>query len=241
MATVADRVKAMAWESAQRQTPTVLRHFLEATFADSAQSGLCRRMSPAERYEVTEIQLFDDEGCFRRSCFFFVCVGGYFLEAPILSNGGTFGLFALLDDGPRYLNHRQEELEHVLRVESRPLSEYPPTVLASLVVEAIGRDGSESHDVLTSAEHLASYRSQVGGYEISRGEWERVNESVTGPTITGDITRGWLLEFCSLFGWMHEKQYLIRHRCRFGPDFRITRDEQILSQKIFKQTPGVRY
>jgi hypothetical protein len=113
--------------------------------------------------------------------------------------------------------------------------------LASLLAEALGRDHNRSHSVLKSADHLSNYDDGVGAYELNAREWERVRNDVEAPALSGNAASGWQLRFYSVYGWMHEKQTLVRHRYSFGPDFRIEGSQEILSRKIFSTTPAVRY
>ncbi len=78
-------------------------------------------------------------------------------------------------------------------------------------------------------------------YAVDAREWDRVQARIAVPVLIGDRASGWLLEFCSVFGWMHDKQGLIHHRCRFSPEFCIAHETEVLSRRIFERTPSVRY
>jgi hypothetical protein len=238
-------VREMAAEAKSGRTHPLLRQFLQEKFPRQAQGWLSRWLSGPPTYEVHGIVLFEDGRFFRRSCLFDLHARDRLLECAVLPSGGTCGLFSLDDDGLRYFNHRQDNLEELLRREGRPLDACAPMVLARLVAEALGREGNASHDVLASAQQLAKYDGGLnafgGAYEIDLREWERVQPSVAAPALASDRGSGWRLEFCSVFGWMHEKQRLIRHRVRFAPDYRIEHEQEALSRKIFDRTPSLRY
>jgi len=238
-------VKDMTAQVEKGQTPALLEQFLRETFGGSVGGWFSRWLSDPRTYEVCRITPFEDGGFFRRSCVFEVFARDHLLEGTVLPSGGTFGLFSLDADGLHYLNHRREDVEKLLRGEERALNECAATVLASLVVEALGRERNHSHALLESPDQLANFKGELqefgGGYKVNVREFDRVRARIVGPSLSGDTGSGWLLEFCTVFGWMHEKQKLIRHRCRFAPDFRIECDKDVLSNKIFKRTPGVRY
>jgi len=246
MADASQVVKEMAAEAEQGRTPPALERFLKERFGKPEQGLLSRWLSGPQTFEVRRIELFQDGGFFRRSCVFWVYAKGLLLEGSVLPAGGSFGVFSLGPDGAlRSLNRRQDEVEALLQGEGRPLDECAPGVLASLIAEALGRQRNDSHAVLESAEHLARYdggmRGAGGGYEVDARELERARPSISAPAISGNAGTGWWLEFCTVFGWMHEKRTLLRHRCRFSPDFRLHLEQEVLSRAIFSQTPGVIY
>ena len=238
-------VDEMSAQVRQGQSPDLLVQFLRNTFKESDQRRLSRLFLGPWTYQVSSIGKFEDDGFFRRTCIFYVRIRDGFLEVRVLPGASSLGLFSLDDEGFRYLNHRKDYIEDLLRKEARP-NECPPKVLASLLTEALGSKRCLSHDVLESPDYLINYQrpgkvDPDDCYEINSQEWERVQPYVISPELSGDSESGWILEFCSIFGWMHEKQKLIRHRYRISPDFRIKCEEGILSQKIFKSTPHIRY
>jgi hypothetical protein len=237
-------VKAMAAESAKGRTPSLLGQFLREQ-SGRVEGWFARWLSKPLTYDVCSIELFEDRGFFHRSCVFQIFANDRVLEGSVVPGGGTFGLFSLGQDGLRYLNHRKDNLEELLRQEGRALNECAPTVLASLVAEALGRERNSSHAVLESLEHLATYQGDPPrpdvGYDIDVRELNRVQSVVADPKLSGDVGSGWQLEFCSLFGWMHVKQALVRHHYRFAPGFQIEHQAEVLSRKIFKRTPDIMY
>lgn len=254
MADALQTVRDMAAECKRGQTPSLLEQFLRETFGRQANEtsrfgqllrktfGMGGGLSEPRTFEVNQIVPFEDGEFFRRTCVFTVWVRDHLLEGAILPCGGTFGLFSLSQKGLRYLNRRQDNVEELLREEGRALNECAPTVLASFVAEALGRECNSSHDVLASPEYLAKYPSDFAhDYELDAQEWARVQTRIAAPMLTGDGGTGWQLEFCTVFGWMHEKQTLIRHRYGFAPDFRIVHEKEVLSRRIFKRTPQILY
>ncbi len=236
-------VNDMAAESARGQTPAPLGQFLRDEFGTGG--WLSRFFGGPRTFEVTRIVPFDDGGFLQRSCVFQVFARDHLLEGTVLPSGGSFGSFSLGEAGLRYLSRQQANVEAMLREEGRALDECAPTVLASLVAEVLGRERNRSHDVLPSAEHLATYEgasaSFGGGYAVHAREFERVRKRIAAPVLTGHRGAGWSLEFCTVFGWMHDKQGLIHHRYRFSPEFRIAHETEVLSRRIFERTPSVRY
>ena len=189
------------------------------------------------------IEPIDDGGFFRSACVFQMTVRDAFLEGAWLPLGLTYGLFALGAGGLCYLQHERDNLERLLRDEGRSLDRFAPAALAALLAEALGRSKNASHDVLASPLHLREYGVGCfgGDYRLNPREWDRAAPQLTAPRLCGDAEAGWQLEFCSVFGWMHDKQTLFRHRYRFSPDYRIESSQQILSRKIFARVPLVRY
>lgn len=242
MASALQTVTNMMAETTRRQTPAALREFLRAQFPPQERGWLWRRSLEQLTYEVSTIELLEDEGFFRNCCVFWVTARERILEGSLMPLGGTYGLFALGASGLSYLHHRKENLESLFREEGRSLEECPPLVLASLLAEALGRKCNSSHDVLRSAEHLAKYNEgTLEACKVNSRELERVRPSLMPPMVVGNAKTGWKVEFVSVFGWMHEKQTLMHHRYRFDPDFRIEQEHQILSRKIFKSVPGIMY
>ena len=243
MANVCQMVKDMASECERGQTPALLSQFLHERTAKRGR--LSRLLSGPCTCEVHRVDPFEDAGFFRESSVFWVFADEHLLEGAVLPSGGSFGLFALGPSGLLYLNHRRDNVQRLLLEEGRPLDECDPIALASLVAEALGREGNSSHDVIKSLSHLIEYQGGfakfAGGYEVNDRERERVGASVVPPTITGSSESGWQLEFCSVFGWMHDKRTLVHHRFLFALDFRIEQRKQVLSRRIFKRVPAVRY
>lgn len=235
-----DTVKAMEAEAKQGHTPALLRKFLRRAFPRPLRRLLFFPCS----YEVSRIEPFPDGGFFRASCVFWVFARDRILDAPVLPSGGSFGLFALGAGGFRCLSQQRRHFERLLREEGRPLEECDSLVLASLLAKALLRQGSISHDVLESAD-LSEYRGGLGrfggGYQLDVREWERVRARVIAPAISGDAGTGWRLDFCSVVGWMHQKQTLVRHLFRFRPDFRMSAWKRVLSRRIFERTPSIMY
>jgi hypothetical protein len=249
MADALQMVRDMAAECERGQTPALLGQFLREQILREAfepRGWFSRWWSRARTLEVSQVVPLEDHGFFRRTCVFHVFARGVRLEAAVVpSRQTTFGLFSLSPTGLRYLQHRQDNVEELLREEGRALDECAPTVLASLVADAFGRDLNSSHDVLASSEFLMRYQRERGtsggGYELNPREWDRVHTRVTAPLLMGDSGSGWRLRFCTVFGWMHDKQQLIHHDYGFAADFRIQHREEVLSRRIFKRTPHARY
>jgi hypothetical protein len=196
-------------------------------------------------YEVWRVEPFEDGGFFRRSCLFRAFAKDNYLAGTVLPSGGSYGLFAFSEAGLQYLNERQDLLEELFRRDSRPLEEFSPNALARLFVESVGLKDWNSHDVLDSPEGLREYRGGPaafgGGYHLDTDEWARVGTRFVSPMLSGDSRAGWTLEFCTVYGAMHEKHELLRHCVGFTTDFRVQHTSTNLSKRIFKQVPMVRY
>lgn len=245
MSPARENVTAMAAQAAKGHTPPLLANFLRARFPQSKRRWLARWLFPPRRYDVRRVEPFEDGGFFRTTCVFWVFVKDTFLEGAVLPSGGTYGLFFLGAGGLRYLNHEREDLERSLREEARPLHECDALVLARLLVETLGREKNQAHAVLESAHHLAHYPGDLGGfggkYALDPSEWKKVKDKVSGPTLSGTSATGWELRFHSLFGWMHDKQTLLEHRIRLSTDYRIERQETVLSRRLFENVPQLTY
>jgi len=224
----------------QGQTPDALRRGLQEITPKQNRSWLRRWVDSAARnLTVTKIAPFADGRFFARSRVFWVHTRGKLLEGVIPPSVGSYGLFALGPGGLRYLHHRQDNLEALLREEERAPAECAPEVLASLFSEALGRNGNSSHYVLESPEHLAGHdgKGLGGGYKVDHAEWERVRASIAPPSIS-ETGPGWHLRFCTVYGWMHDKQLLSRHDYSIGRDFRVEPRIEVLSRRIFKSIPS---
>jgi hypothetical protein len=241
------RVAEMSAEADRGSSPIELTQFLQKTFPRRGPRWLTRILGPLpdKAYAVRGIVPFGDGGFFLRSCVFQVTAPAGLLEGHFLPTGGSFGLFALSPIGLSYLTRRREAVEALFRQEGRPIDEGNSFALACFFAETLDRNGNASGDILRSAEDLASYtggRDGFGGdYVLDPVEWNRVRTSVDAPVIVGDAQSGWRLEYCSVFGWMHAKDALSKHRVGIDPDFRIEAKETVLSSKIFSRMPGVRY
>jgi DNA-binding transcriptional ArsR family regulator len=240
MSHASETVTEMAAECEQGRTPALLEKFLRRSFP----SGLGDWLFGSRTYEVRKVAPFPDAGFFRTSCVFRVSVRDRFLEAPILPSGGSFGLFAFGSSGLRYLSHQRQQIERLLREEKRFLDECDPQVLASLLAEALLTQRSISHHALESS-NLPEYNGGIGRfsglYQVDAREWDRVRNRVASPALSGDAGNGWRLQFCSVVGWMHQKQMLVSHLFRFRPDFRIQHRKQVLSGRIFARMPSLMY
>lgn len=194
---------------------------------------------------VTRVVSFEDDGLFRQSRVVRVFVSSCDLEGLMLPSGGSFGLFAVGGAELRYLNRRPTEVEALLREEGWPLDAAAPEVLAELFAEALLQDGNTTDDVLRSAEALAAYDGgqspSVGGrYEVDAAEWRRVLPDFTPPSIDRRGA-GWIVDFCTLHGSMHDKGVLRRHAFHVDADRHIRIESRNLSPKIFQRSPMVLY
>jgi hypothetical protein len=227
------------------QASWLVSQFLRESFSGQPRGLLSRWLGGPRTYEIARLERFADGGFFTKSRVYWCYTPDHLLEGTILPSGGTFGLFAVGPAGVRYLNHRQEEIEALLREEARPIDQCPPLALGSLIVEALGRRGNDSHDVIEQPDELPNYKGGPagigGGYEIEPRELEQARAQLVAPTLSGNATEGWKLELCSVFGWMHDKHTLVRHLIRIAPDLSIDYEEKVLSRKIFQATPRVRY
>ncbi len=210
-------------------------------------AALWERLSPppANCWEVWRVRRFADAGFFKKLQILEVSIHGHQLEGAWLPSGGSFGFFAATNGTFLYLNRRRENLARVFRSEGRSLISGDSLALARLLVECVGRDGNSSHDVIESAEQVASYRGAseifAGGYVANDEELTNVVSLVQPPSISEDET-GWSVECCSLYGWMHRKTVLMKHRYRLQKtSFAIETESTVLSRKIFRRTPGIRY
>jgi hypothetical protein len=208
---------------------------------------LSRILSPdtLESCAVLRIVPFEDGGFFQRSRVFTAWTAGHWLEGVVLPHGGTFGLFSVGPEGVRYLSGQREAVEALLRGEGRPPSACDPMVLARLISEALLRRKNDSHDVIGAAEQLAHYSQggqHPGGYEVDPGVLSWVRGVVRPPALEEEPEgEGWLLTFYTVFGWMHDKQALVRHTQRIGVDCSLRGSEEVVARRVFSRTPALRY
>jgi hypothetical protein len=235
---------ASLFEEVDRPTPGRLASYIEANLARPRPKGWLGRFLEAPNvrdYHVTRIALVQDGGFFQQARVLEVWVRGLALEGHLLPAGGTFGLFAVDARGLRYLSRRQAEVERLLRAENKPLDAFPPLLLARLLAEALLREGNVSEDVLADADALTTYGGgTVRGYKIDLAEQTRIQKELVPPSVTPSGA-GWEVEFCALRGWMHAKQMLVRHLFRVGADHHLHDEPHVLSAKMFKSVPWLRY
>jgi hypothetical protein len=240
-----DVIASIIDETARGRTPEPIGSYIKENLVKS-RSWFGRLLAGSQEHdhEVTKVAPFEDGRYFRHARLLEVFVRGNILEGHVLPSGGSFGLFAVKQAGIRYLNRRPSDVEAVLRAEERNLDEYPPLPLARLFAEALLRRGNESDDVLPSHDALTSYDGGLNGfggrYEVDSAEWNRVKNEFVRPTVSAGRS-GWEIEFCSLRGWMHDKQNLIHYRFHSDVDCRLKTDSRVLSRKVFKAVPMLRY
>jgi hypothetical protein len=244
----------MAAQVAAGTTPPDLSRFLRETFPRRGPRWLVRLLGPRKdaAYAVRRIEAFDDKGFFVRSCVFEVTAAPGLLEGHHLPHGGSFGLFALTSPGlsamaPRdfsYLTRHPEAVEELLRREARPIDQADALMLATLMSETLDRRGNSSGIVLQSADDLVRFRQGTHleqHYELDAREWERVRARVEPPVIMLEGPSRWRLEYCSVFGWMDDKDRLSRHRVTIDAEYHIEIGAAVLSKKVFRRTPALRY
>jgi hypothetical protein len=209
-------------------------------------------------WEVFKLRRMDDGGFFRRWQIAMVFVFGEpRLEGAMLPSRGSFGVFALATSGgPRgpdggvaavsralYLSRRRRHFAEVLRSEGRSLAEASPSLLAAIVMEALGRRGDAGHVVVEAAGQIKGFGYHYGadGYEADMRELRRCAASVEPARIAED-DGGWSLTCCTVYGPEHDKRALLRHevRVRRG-DGAITLRSHALSRAIFRRVPDLVY
>ena len=223
----------------------VLQGLIAGRFKRPERSWLSRFTgydSTIERYDPTveEVRPVDDGGFFRRHSIFWVWVRGWFLEASMLPDLSSSGMFAFDGMSLFYLNHTDpEDLQRVLAVEGRPLDQADAYLLASIFAEAILRRDNHDHVVLPSPDMLIQYEKR--GYRLDQREFIRCVDQIKSPSVASDSQGGWLMSFLTLHGWMHKKETLARQEVRISANFSIRHQEAILSRKIFSRVPRLRY
>ncbi len=201
--------------------------------------------SSPEDSEPTELRPFDDAEFFRQHRITSVHVRGPGrLERQVLPSGGSFGLFAIGRDHFHYLTRRRRNVEALLRQEARPLDDAKPLPLATFLVEALGPRSNSRHDIVGSAQELSDYQPLAGvgeRYEVDPRELRSVGEDILPPKIEAR-NDGWLVSFCSVYGWMDRKNTLLHTQYSIGrATYSISADSRVLSRKIFRRTPQLRY
>jgi hypothetical protein len=192
---------------------------------------------------------------FHESRLFWAWATGVSLEQTVLPGRNRLGLFAFGPDGYRYLSRRRTEIESLLNADGRPVDDYNPAQLAQVFLDALANQGPYTHALISSPAQLSQKLPVPGfgaaGYRLNEPEWERWRNVVAAPACTGDEHRGWALDCYTLYGWMHDKRTLcrIRYRIRCAPGsyrrrptgFRLEERIETLSERLFHETPAVRY
>ncbi|MFP2926685.1 hypothetical protein ACLESO_16050 [Pyxidicoccus sp. 3LG] len=231
----------------QRERVPALEEFLRARFPPPRFRFFSpiRGDSDEERYQAWRLDPFKDRGGLVRSRVFSLGVNGLFLEGRMLPSGGSFGTFAVGPQGFSYLTRQPQAVEALLREESRPLECWMPYVLASLFAGTLGAKGNSRQQVLKSPGSIRTlgWIRHCGrrAYQLDRNEWARVRARVCPPALESEGEAGWRLEFCVIEGWMHEIQRLARWTYLISRDYRLTRKEEVLTRRLFDETPSVRY
>lgn len=163
------------------------------------------------------------------------------LEMPILPGGGSLGYFVMDDDELRPLNGGQRSLEDALRAEGRPAREWKPEDLAWLLSEACGRVGARRCEVVDAGSLRAIEEGSTGldGYVMDVAEYTRHTALMVSPHWLA--TEADVVEFTTVSGWMHDLRQLEHWTVCVLQGWQLEVTRVVLSKKIFRATPSVRY
>jgi len=135
------------------------------------------------------------------------------------------------------LTRKNKEICSILSQEWEHLPNSNPVVLASLILKFYDGGIRSSHRVIRHAGDLY----EIGpNYKLNEREFNKTCDSI-GETTT---TRGDELEIraVTLMGWMHNKRNLGIEHITINPSGVVTmKPRMLLSKRIFKSTPQIRY
>jgi hypothetical protein len=180
---------------------------------------------------------------FRRHVLFTVSGSRGVLPFPALP-AGSWATFAFDGAELALLSPGDDSFARLLRREARPLEEAEPAELAQLVCDfALPRPPTHRHVVLRAAADLETFTlDRLGGYEVDRRELARARPAIEPPSVTALDEGGWSIAFTTVLGWMHELDDLGLEAIWVEPDFSLNvGPRRVLSARIFKRLPGLRY
>ncbi len=151
------------------------------------------------------------------------------------------GSFCIYDaNGKRAvrLTRAGREIESVLKENWNVLTSCDPVVLANLILTFLDGGIRSTHRVLTSANALLS---QGNNYVLDEQEFMKSQERI-GITSVSQREDAVVIRTLTLSGWMHAKRNLGIEHIHISKSGVIHLEKrEVLSTKIFKSVPQVRY
>jgi hypothetical protein len=142
------------------------------------------------------------------------------------------------------LTRQDKEIQSVLRDEWDSLPNSDPVVLASLILNFFDGGIKASHHVLRNSDDLRSFvkaHRPTNTYELNEKEFAKSLESIgSTESVLSDDTLS--IRAITLCGWMHRKQNLGIESLAVNSEGVVSfQTRTVLSRRIFRRVPGIRY
>jgi hypothetical protein len=139
------------------------------------------------------------------------------------------------------LTQTNKEIEKILAEEWSSLAACDPVVLARLVLKFYDGGIQASHDILRNVNDLTEIYKSDRGYVLNDGQYASTIDRV-GSTEIQKQAEAVVLRVVTLRGWMHDKRNLGIERIHIIQSGRVSLERrEVLSSKIFKSVPAIRY
>lgn len=136
------------------------------------------------------------------------------------------------------LTRQGKEIESVLKVNWQMLTECNPVVLANLILTFFDGGIRSTHHILPDADAICC----VGKNCVLNDREFAKSEELIGVTSISRCDDAVVIRAVTLCGWMHDKRNLGIENIRILKSGEVELDKRIvLSKKIFKSVPQIRY
>lgn len=136
------------------------------------------------------------------------------------------------------LTRQGKEIESVLKANWHMLNECNPVVLANLILTFFDGGIRSTHHVLLDADAICCHGEN---YVLNDREFAKSQELI-GATTASRCDDVVVIRAVTLCGWMHDKRNLGIENIRVLQSGEVQLDKRsVLSKKIFKSVPQIRY
>tara|TARA_R110002072_G_C7909868_1_gene530272 strand:- start:1017 stop:1664 length:648 start_codon:yes stop_codon:yes gene_type:complete len=189
------------------------------------------------------IQELPDQCPFTRHRLFIIHGRTKQFDFPTLPHG-SLGYYAANGLAATRLTRANKEIQSILANEWATLAKSDPVCLASLILKFYDGGIKASHHVLRDADDLRSFGNPAlptKNYELNEKELSIALPNI-GSTLSTADGAVLSLRAVTLCGWMHDKQNLGVESFTIGSDGTVSfRQRDVLSKRIFWNTPSIRY
>ncbi|MDP1560716.1 MAG: hypothetical protein Q8M16_04910 [Pirellulaceae bacterium] len=189
------------------------------------------------------IQELRDQCPFARHRLFIIHGRTKQFDFPTLPHG-SYGYYAANGRSATRLTRENKEIHSILSDEWAALAESDPVCLASLILKFYDAGIKARHHVLKDADDLRSFGNPTNtakNYELNDKEFSQALPRIgsTAMALDGAMLS---LRAVTLCGWMHDKQNLGVEWFTISSDGTVSfRNRDVLSKRIFRRTPSIRY
>ena len=190
------------------------------------------RMSSTDKLPVVE-----ELSPFQSSKTYFIYGKTRQFDFPTLPHGS----YCIYDaDGRKAirLTRQGKEIESVLNSNWHILTECSPVILANLILTFFDGGIRSTHRILADADAIHCHGKN---YVLNDLEFEKSQELI-GTTSASRCDNAVVIRAVTLCGWMHDKQNLGIENIRILKSGEVQLEKRrVLSKKIFKSVPQIRY